>query len=213
VPLILNYKALLFLSICCGMLVTDFSRKGAQQKPTLEPLKVGVFLDLSGPTASFGQSTLKGVKLAAAEINNHQIGDGRRVELIIEDDFGRPYEAATVVQRLIDQKKVHALIGEVASSNTLAAAPIAQNAKVPMIISATHPAVTQVGDYIFRTSFVDPFQGQALAQFAIRTLRARRVALLVDGSSDYSKSLATFYQGTNGGGHSRPRHRGRRHRA
>lgn len=176
------------------MLVTDFSRKSPQQKPSLEPLRVGVFLDLSGLTASFGRSVLQGVKLAAAEINNHQIANGRRVELIIEDDLGRPDEAARVVQRLVDQKKVHALLGEVASSNTLAAAPIAQHAKVPLITSATHPAVTQVGDYIFRTSYIDLFQGQALAQFAIRTLNAKRVALLVDASSDYSKSLATAFE-------------------
>lgn len=137
---------------------------------------------------------LNGVKLAATEINTHQVAGRRQVELIIEDDRGRPDEAATVVQRLIDQKKVHALLGELTSANRLAAAPIAQNAKVPMITSATHPVITQVGDYIFRASYVDPFQGQAMAQFAVRTLKAKRVACLVDASSDYSKNLATAFE-------------------
>ena len=190
---IINCKSLLALSIIVGILVTD-SRSYRHQKPPLEPLRVGVFVDLSGRTSSFGHSTLNGVKLAAAEINTHQETEGRRVELIIEDDLGRPEEAATVVQRLIDHKAINALLGEVISSNALAAAPIAQRAKVPMITSATHPAITQVGTYIFRTSYIDPFQGQALAQFAIRSLKAKRVACLVDTSSDYSESLATAFE-------------------
>jgi len=190
---IINCKSLLALSLVLGILVTD-SRSYRHQKLPLEPFRVGVFLDLSGRTSSFGHSTLNGVKLAASEINTNQETAGRRVELIIEDDSGRPEEAATVVQRLIDQKAVHALLGEVISSNALAAAPIAQRAKVPMITSATHPVVTQVGSYIFLASYIDPFQGQALAQFAIRSLKAKRVAFLVEATSDYSESLATAFE-------------------
>ncbi|MCM3869696.1 MAG: ABC transporter substrate-binding protein [Pyrinomonadaceae bacterium] len=167
----------------------------AHQKPTNEPIRVGVFLDLSGRTAAFGRATLKGVKMAAAEMNQAGGIDGRRVELIIEDDLGRPDEAAKVVERLVVQKNVHALLGEVASSNSLVAAQIAQRAKVPMITPfGTHPAVTQVGNYIFRASFIDPFQGEVLAEFAVKTLRAKRGALLVDWSSDYCKTLATAFE-------------------
>ena len=153
-----------------------------------------MFLDLSRLTSSFGKSMLNGIKLAAAEINTKQAAGGRGVELIIEDDLGRADEAATVVQRLINEKAVHALLGPIASSNAMATAPIAQYAKVPMITTATHPAVTTVGSYIFRVGYVDPFQGEALAQFAIRTLKARRVASLVDDTSDFSKSLATTFE-------------------
>jgi branched-chain amino acid transport system substrate-binding protein len=187
----MNIKSLLALSLIC--VVTDFHSNG-HQKPSLEPLRVGVFLDLSGRHSSFGKSTLNGVKLAAAEINADQATEGRRVELIVEDDLGLAHEAATVVQRLINQKAIHALLGDIISSNALAAAPFAQYAKVPMITSATHPAVTEVGNYIFRTGFVDPFQGQALARFATRTLKAKRAACLVDQTSDYSKSLATAFE-------------------
>ncbi len=189
----MNCKSLLALSIIWGMLVAG-SRSYEYQKPSLEPLRVGVFLDLSGQTSSFGKSILNGIKLAAAEVNTQQAAEGRRVELIIEDDLGRAFEAATVVQRLINEKAVHALLGPIASSNAMATAPIAQHAKVPMLTTATHPAVTTVGSYIFRAGYVDPFQGEALAQFAIRTLKARRVASLVDYSSDYSKSLATAFE-------------------
>lgn len=190
---ITNFKALLILGIVCALLFTGFS-PNRHQNQSLEPIRVGVFLDLSGRTASLGKPTLNGVKLAADEINAYRGTDRRRVELHIEDDSGRPDEAATVARRLIDQKKVHALVGEVASSNTLAAAPIAQSAKVPLITSATHLAITQVGNYVFRVSVVDPFQAQALAQFAIRSLKVKRVALLVDASSDYSQDLAAVFE-------------------
>lgn len=190
---ITNFKALLILGIVCALLFTGFSLN-RHQNQSLEPIRVGVFLDLSGRTASLGKPTLNGVKLAADEINAYRGTDRRRVELHIEDDSGRPDEAATVARRLIDQKKVHALVGEVASSNTLAAAPIAQSAKVPLITSATHLAITQVGNYVFRVGVVDPFQAQALAQFAIRTLKVKRVALLVDATSDYSQDLAAAFE-------------------
>ena len=188
-----TFKKLLILGIVCGLLFTNLDA-ARQQHPSLEPIRVGVFLDLSGRTSSYGTATLNGVKLAADEINAYRGTDRRRVELHIEDDSGRPDEAATVARRLIDQKKVHALVGEVASSNTLAAAPIAQNAKVPLITSATHLAITQVGNYVFRVGVVDPFQAQALAQFAIRTLKVKRVALLVDATSDYSQDLAAAFE-------------------
>lgn len=191
--IIISCKSLLALTLIWGILLTDF-RSNGHQKPPLEPFRVGVFLDLSGPYSSFGKSTLNGVKLAAAEINANQATDGRRVELIVEDDLGRAAEAATIVQRLIGQKTIHALLGDIISSNALAAAPIAHYAKVPMITSATHPAITAVGSFIFRTGYVDPFQGQALARFAIRSLKAKRAACLIDQSSDYSKSLATAFE-------------------
>lgn len=190
---IINCKSLLALSLIWGILVTDFRSSGHQKTP-LEPLRVGVFLDLSGRHSSYGKSTLNGVKLAAAEINTNQATEGRRVELIIEDDLGRAEEAATVVQRLINQKTIHVLLGDIISSNALAAAPIAHHAKVPMITAATHPVVTEVGNYIFRTGYIDPFQGQALARFAIRSLKAKRAACLVDKTSDYSESLAIAFE-------------------
>lgn len=167
----------------------------AHQSNFQEPIRIGVFLDLSGQTSSFGQSTLNGVKLAADEVNLKGGVLGRSIEVIIEDDQGEPNKAAKAATTLIEVKKVHALLGEVASSNTLAAAPIAQDARVPLLSPAsTHPKVTTVGDYIFRACFVDPLQGKALAEFAKRDLRARRAATLTDSYSDYSKSLTRAFE-------------------
>ena len=107
----------------------------------------------------------------------------------------RPEKAKTVISKLINQDKVVAVLGEVASSNSLAAAPVAQEAKIPMITpSSTNPKVTEVGDYISRVCFIDPFQGSVMAKFAANTLKAKTAAILGDNSSDYSKGLTQFFE-------------------
>jgi len=156
---------------------------------------VDYYGDLSGRTSSFGQSTKNGVEMAADEINKAGGINGRQIQIITEDDQGEPNKAATVVTKLINQDKVQALLGEVASSNSLAAAPKAQEAKVPMISpSSTNPAVTQVGDYIFRVCFIDPFQGEVMAKFSANNLKAKRAAILYDFNSDYSRGLYQFFK-------------------
>lgn len=156
---------------------------------------IGYYGDLSGRTSNFGQSTKEGALMAADEINKAGGIDGRQLEILSEDDEGRPEKAATVVTKLIDQDRVVALIGEVASGNTLAAAPKAQAAKVPMISpSSTNPAVTQVGDYIFRVCFIDPFQGEVMAKFAANTLKAKKAAIMLDFNSPYSRGLTEFFE-------------------
>jgi|KBSSwiStaDraftv2_1062776.scaffolds.fasta_scaffold190460_2 branched-chain amino acid transport system substrate-binding protein len=155
---------------------------------------VGYYGDLTGRTASFGQSTRNGVEMAVDEINKAGGIMGRKVRVIVEDDQGEPNKAATVVSKLVNQDKVHAVLGEVASSNSLAAAPKAQEAKVPMISpSSTNPNVTQVGDFIFRVCFIDPFQGDVMAKFAAKNLKATKAAILYDFNSDYSRGLREFF--------------------
>ena len=159
------------------------------------PIIVGYYGDLSGRTSNFGQSTKKGVEMAVDEINKAGGINGRQIQILSEDDEGRPEKAATVVTKLIDQDRVVALIGEVASGNTLAAAPKAQSARVPMISpSSTNPAVTQVGDYISRVCFIDPFQGEVMAKFAANTLKAKTAAIMLDFNSPYSRGLTEFFE-------------------
>ena len=157
-------------------------------------IKVGVYGDLTGATSSFGQSTKNGVQLAVDEINAAGGVNGRKITLVVEDDQGRPEQAKTVISKLINQDKVQAVLGEVASSNSLAAAPVAQEAKIPMITpSSTNPKVTEVGDYISRVCFIDPFQGSVMAKFAANTLKAKTAAIIGDVQSDYSKGLTQFF--------------------
>ena len=184
----------LLVSIFCSFACVQKGGEGTTAN-TGDTIKVGVFADLTGQTSSFGQSTKNGVELAVEEINNAGGVNGKKIELIVEDDQGRPEQAKTVVSKLINQDKVQAVIGEVASTNSLAAAPVAQEAKIPMITpSSTNPKVTEVGDYISRVCFIDPFQGSVMAKFAANTLKAKTAAILGDVNSDYSKGLTQFFQ-------------------
>jgi branched-chain amino acid transport system substrate-binding protein len=146
---------------------------------------------LTGDGASFGQSSREGTELAVDEINaaGGLLG-GRRIQLIVEDDQSKAEEASSAVTKLITQDRVIAVLGEVASSRSLAAAPVAQRHQVPMITpSSTNEKVTQIGDYVFRVCFIDPFQGEVLAKFAYNDLKARRIAILKDIRNDYSVGL------------------------
>ncbi|MGH9882521.1 MAG: ABC transporter substrate-binding protein [Pyrinomonadaceae bacterium] len=170
-------------------------RGGAGAGGSTGPIVIGYYGDLSGRTSNFGQSTKRGTEMAADEINKAGGINGRQIQILSEDDEGRPEKAATVVTKLIDQDRVIALIGEVASGNTLAAAPKAQAAKVPMISpSSTNPAVTQVGDYVSRVCFIDPFQGEVMAKFAANTLKAKTAAIMLDFNSPYSRGLTEFFE-------------------
>lgn len=172
--------AVLVLTLSC-------SKEGGQ-------LKIGEYGSLTGDKATFGTSTHHGIQMALDEINAAGGVGGIPIALITEDDQGRPEEAATAVNKLIVQDQVLAVLGEVASSNSLAAAPICQEAKVPMITHAsTNPAVTEVGDYIFRICFIDPFQGTVMARFARESLKLSTVAILRDVKSDYSVGLAGYF--------------------
>ena len=160
-----------------------------------EPIKIGQFASLTGKEASLGQSSNKGTMMAIDDLNATGGVLGRPLLLVTEDTQSKPGETATVVKKLISRDKVIALLGEVASSRSLEAAPIAQAAKIPMISPAsTNPKVTETGAYIFRTCFIDPFQGPVMARFARERLKAKRVALVVSTSSAYSIGLAKFFR-------------------
>jgi len=160
-------------------------------------IKIGEFGSMTGTEATFGISTHRGIQMVVDEVNAEGGIKGKKLELITLDDQGKPEEAVTAVTRLVTQDKVDIILGEVASSRSLAAAPIAQRYKVPMITpSSTNPKVTEVGDYIFRVCFTDPFQGKVLAKFAIDDLKAKTAAVIVDKKSDYSVGLAEFFEDT-----------------
>ncbi len=153
-------------------------------------IAIGEFGAMSGPEATFGQLTHQGVALAVAEINAAGGVKGKRLSLVAYDDQGRAQEAGTAVTRLITGDRVVAVIGENASSLSIAGGRVAQSYRVPMISpSSTHPQVTQVGDMIFRVCFVDSFQGYAVARFARERLGLERVAILYDQTQPYSIGL------------------------
>ena len=166
------------------------------EKPTAtQGIELGFYGALTGPQATFAISGKNGAKLAIEEINRSGGVLGKKLELLIEDDRNEPSEAASAVSKLITQNHVVALIGENASSRSLAAAPIAQSYQVPMVSpSSTNVEVTKKGDYIFRVCFIDPNQGKALALFARDNLKAQTAATLIDARSDYSVGLAQAFR-------------------
>jgi branched-chain amino acid transport system substrate-binding protein len=181
-------KALLPLAFAVGLIVAVRAA---------EPIKVGEYASLTGKEAGFGQTSHHGVVLAIEEINSHGGVLGRPLELAYEDNQTKSGESATVVKKLISRDKVVALIGEVSSTRSLEAAPVAQNSHVPMIApAATNPEVTKKGNYIFRVCFIDPFQGTVMAKFAKEDLKAKRVAILSSVSNAYSLGLAKFFRET-----------------
>ena len=168
---------------------------------------VGEYGSMTGPQATFGQSTHNGIMMAADEVNAAGGINGRKIKVLSEDDQSKQEEAANAVTKLISQNNVLAIIGEVASSASIAAAPICQSNKVPMITpSSTNDEVTRKGDYIFRICFTDSYQGEYQAVFADQWAAAngkpKTVAMLTDVKSDYSQGLAKVFTakfGTLGG--------------
>ncbi|NVB84386.1 MAG: ABC transporter substrate-binding protein [Kofleriaceae bacterium] len=158
------------------------------------PIKIGHFASMTGPQATFGISTDQAIRLAIKERNAKGGVKGRKIELVTIDDAGKQSEAATAVTRLINDDHVVAVLGEVASSLSLAGGPIAQKAKIPMISpSSTNPDVTDIGDYVFRVCFLDDFQGWVDAKFAKDNLKATKAAILYDQAQAYSSGLADYF--------------------
>jgi branched-chain amino acid transport system substrate-binding protein len=154
---------------------------------------IGHVASMTGDTATFGVSADEGIRLAVDEINAGQKVLGKPVRVITEDDRSLPDEAKTATEKLITHDHAVAILGEIASSRSIAMAPVCQDAKVPMLSpGSTNPKVTEVGDFIFRACFTDPFQGAAMAEFAMKRLGLKKFAILYAANSDYSVGLRNY---------------------
>lgn len=192
-------------SIVVGVLAgcgTKEKSEGAAEDSGKE-IKIGMNLELSGPVASYGSGIEKGANLAIEEINKAGGIDGKQIKVIKVDNKSESSEATAAAIKLATRDKVVAQIGSVTSGNTLASVQVANKYKMPMVgPSATSPSVTvddktnKVNDYVFRTCFIDPFQGKIAANFAVDTLKEKNVAIFSDSSSDYAKVLAKSFKET-----------------
>ncbi len=193
--MISRLEHILGVTAAAALLLATGCKPAGESAGGAEPIKVGEFASLTGKDATFGISSHEGTLLAIEEINAGGGVLGRKLQLFTEDTQCKAGESATVVNKLIARDGVVAVLGEVASSRSLEAARICQDSKTPMVSpSSTNPDVTKTGDFIFRVCFIDPFQGTVMANFATKTLKARRVAVLTDVKSDYSKGLAKFFK-------------------
>ena len=192
---------LIGLTLIVAMLAVVAGCGGGSQpaKPADTTIKIGANLEMTGGIATFGQSTANGIKLALKEINAAGGVLGKQITLVVADNKSEPSESTNAITKLITQDKVVAVLGAVASSNTLAASQVAHDNKVPFVsTSSTNPKVTvdggKVKDFAFRICFIDPFQGTVMANFATKTMKAKTAAIYIDNSSDYSKGLAQFFE-------------------
>lgn len=162
----------------------------AQGTPAGQPIKVGHYGSMTGKEATFGQSTDNGIRLAVEEINAAGGINGRMIEVITYDTKGESREAGNAVTRLITSDKVTAVLGEVASSLSIAGGAVCEQYGVPMISpSSTNPRVTVGKKMVFRVCFIDPFQGYVVAKFTRDNLKATKAAVLYDQGQAYSKGL------------------------
>jgi branched-chain amino acid transport system substrate-binding protein len=181
------------------LLIASLTAGGCSPAPATNEIRIGHYASLTGPEATYGTSTDNGVRMAVEEINAAGGIDGKTVRLITYDDRGDAKEASLAVTRLITNDSTVAVIGEMASRLSLAAAPICQEHQVPMISTAsTSPAVTQVGDMIFRVCYIDPFQGSVCARFARENerLKVSKAAVFYDRAQPYSLGLIEAFSKT-----------------
>jgi branched-chain amino acid transport system substrate-binding protein len=177
-------------AVACTLLAGSFLACDSNKE-----LVIGGVAPVTGEAATFGASTKNGFELAFQECNAGGGLLGKQVKLAFGDDKGDPAEGATVFTKLIQQNKAVAVLGPVMSKVALAGAPICQAASVPlMATTATNPKVTQVGDFIYRACFIDPFQGTVGAIFAYNDLKTKKAACLFDVGNDYTKGLSDFFK-------------------
>ena len=157
-------------------------------------IKIGVVLPLTGSVSTYGQSAKNGLMLLQDQVNKDKV-NGKTVQFVFGDDENKTSSAVNVGQKMINDDKVVAIVGPLTSTCANALAPIAQQNKIPMITgTGTNPKITQAGDYVFRTCFIDPFQGTVISKFATGDLNAKTAAILYDNGNDYSKGLADYFK-------------------
>ena len=173
-----------------------------------DTIKVGALFELTGNVANYGTSTLNGFKMAVDEVNAKGGVNGKKIEVVQADNKSEPSESGNAATKLVTQDKVVAVVGPATSGSVAAAEPILTANKTPLIAPcATAPAITLGKDgkakpYVFRACFIDPYQGKIMAEFAAKDLKLKKIAILNDSSSDYSKGLAEVFEKTfteNGG--------------
>lgn len=191
--LILANKYNTLVSILMTAVLSD-SLFGAEA-PGQGTLKIGTVFPMSGQQSTYGEESANGVELALDELKAKDPKLAAQITVVKEDEKSNPVDAGNAVKKLLSVDKVDLVLGSVASSNTLSmAAPVLEAGKVLVSHASTNPEVTKKGDGIFRTCFIDPFQGTVLANFALNNLGKKSAAILLDHKSDYSKGLAQFFE-------------------
>lgn len=192
-----NYKLVALVLVV--MLTALVAGCGGSAKKETNDIKIGANFEITGGVAQYGQSAANGAKLAIKEANAAGGVLGKQITIVSADNKSEPAEAASATTKLITQDKVVAVIGPATSSNTLATLQIAHDNKIPVLTpTGTNQKITvengKVKEFAFRACFIDPFQGQVMANFATKSLNVKTAAIYIDTSSDYSKGLSQNFE-------------------
>ncbi|MCR4440804.1 MAG: ABC transporter substrate-binding protein [Peptococcaceae bacterium] len=188
------------LTIAAGCSGTPKKEAPAPEKP--KEIVIGANFELSGNVATFGQSIMNAMEMAIAEINASGGVLGANLKMVKADNKSDAAESTNCATKLITQDKVVALLGPVTSTNVLAASPVAEQYKIPLLTPTGTASKLTVDDsgktkpYIFRNCFIDPFQGLVGANFALNTLKAKTAAIFIEKNSDYAKGLCEVFEKT-----------------
>ena len=195
----MKFKRMLTLVIAVTMLLSILTACGGGSAKG-EPVKVGILAPLTGSVAQYGINVRNGAVLYLKQYNAKGGLNGKQIEVVEYDEEGDPAKAVTGYNSLMDQG-ITALIGDVTTAPTLAVVPEANNDNIPMITaSATAAAVTvneetgEVFQNVFRSCFIDPFQGEKMASFAVEKLSAKTAAIIFNTGSDYSIGLKESFE-------------------
>lgn len=173
----------------------DTPAEGTKAEET-EVIKIGVFEPLTGANAAGGALEKEGLELAN-ELYPEVLG--KKVKLVFVDNKSDKVEAANAATKLIDQEKVSVIIGSWGSGFSISAGEVIKKSdrKVAAIgTSCTNPLVTKGNDYYFRVCFIDPFQGNVMANYAYNEVGAKKVAFIIEKTNDYAVGLAKFFEDT-----------------
>jgi len=166
----------------------------AVSAPAAEPVKIGFFAPITGPAAADGASARHAVELATKEINEAGGIKGRKIELVIYDDRLNPQEAVAVANKLIEKDQVVGVVSGSYSGPTRVTAPIFAKAGIPMVAGyAVHPDVTKAGDSNFRNGLLGVVEGAAAAELAVKSFKAKRIAIL-SMDNDYGRELGAGFK-------------------
>lgn len=193
------------VALMCLALVVGCSPKApttpdAPKAPDV--IKIGGNFELTGDVAEFGKKGENGAKLAIEEINAKGGVLGKKIEYVGADNKSEAGESTAATTKLITQDKVIGIVGPMTTGNTLAAIPVVTENKIPLVTpTGTNATITvskegKLNPWLFRACFIDPFQGEVGANFALQTFKAKTAALVIDQKGDYAKGLAESFKKT-----------------
>ena len=177
--------------------VSDDAGEAAQSTSSEGSIKIGGLAPLTGNVAQYGITTTNGANLFFKELNEKGGILGKQVEYLVEDEEGDPQKAILAYKKLVENDKVVAVLGDVTSGPSTAAASASQEYNTPMIAAtATAAEVTKQGPNVFRACFLDPFQGTTMATFASTKLNAKTAGVIFNNGDDYSIGLKDAFIST-----------------